>query len=212
VIVDDKDAPIAGELWWKPDCSARIAPEARVHQPHYQAIGRQDQAQIYQEISAAPGEGETPSCGAHAEPDGPLTTSFLSLCAKVKDNRLLPDGFLPLAERTAIASALGAKPDLAEDVAPAGTGGDPDYVTGGGDSIQYRVPLADLSGKPAQLRARLYYQAIPPYYLQDRFCTARSLDTKRLYYLAGKLEVASGPLKDWKLQVGNTATAAVPQD
>ena len=54
VIVDDKATPIAGELWWKNDCSARIAPEQRLHQPHYQVITRQDQAQIYQELVAAP--------------------------------------------------------------------------------------------------------------------------------------------------------------
>ena len=48
-------------------------------------------------------------CGPHAKPGGKLTTSFLSICAKVKDNRLLPHGFLPLADRVRIAGALGAK-------------------------------------------------------------------------------------------------------
>ena len=38
VIVDDKRNPIAGELWWRHDCSARIDPLARIHQPHYQVI------------------------------------------------------------------------------------------------------------------------------------------------------------------------------
>ena len=52
VIVDRtrRATPIAGELWWKEDCSARIDPAARAHQPHYQVITRQDQAQIYQEL------------------------------------------------------------------------------------------------------------------------------------------------------------------
>ncbi|MGH6865617.1 MAG: hypothetical protein ACREDO_05480 [Methyloceanibacter sp.] len=40
--------------------------------------------------------------------------SSLSICAKVKHNRLLPHGFLPLEDRVKIASALGAKSDLAE--------------------------------------------------------------------------------------------------
>ena len=60
------------------------------------------------------------------------------------------------------------------------------------------------------MRATLYYQATPPYYLQDRFCTSQSEDTARLYYLAGKLNVASTPIKDWKLQVGSTARVRVP--
>src|SRR5205823_9130468 len=48
VIVDGSKTPVpvAGELWWNVDCSARIDPEARIHQPHYQMITRQDQVQI----------------------------------------------------------------------------------------------------------------------------------------------------------------------
>lgn len=210
VIVDKNASPVAGELWWKDNCSARIDPEARTHQPHYQVITRQDQAQIYQELTAAPADNGNPVCGAHAKPEGPLTTSFLSICAKAKDNRLLPHGFLPLAERIEIAEAIGAKPDLAEDVAPVGVDDDPDYRHGGRDDIAYRIPIADLGGEPKSVRATLYYQATPPYYLQDRFCTSRSEDTKRLYYIAGKLDLSATPIKDWKLKVGSAAQAAVP--
>ncbi len=210
VIVDGKDAPVAGELWWQPDCSARIEPEARAHQPHHQTITRQDQAQIYQELTAAPPDTDAPVCGVHGQSDGQLTTSFLSICSKAKDNRLLPHGFLPLDARKEIAASFGAKPDLAEEVAPSGVGDDPDYAQGGGDATLYRVPLAELGGEPATVRASLYYQATPPYYLQDRFCTSNSEDTKRLYYVAGKLDVSAPPIKDWKLQVGQTAEAPVP--
>jgi hypothetical protein len=42
-----------------------------------------------------------------------------------KDNRLLPAGFLPIDERIAIADALGANHELAEDVAPVEIGDDP---------------------------------------------------------------------------------------
>ncbi|MGH6736133.1 MAG: hypothetical protein ACRECX_08645 [Methyloceanibacter sp.] len=210
VIVDETGVPLAGELWWTPDCGARIDPQARAHQPHYQIITSQDQAQIYQELAAAPADVETPSCGAHAKPDGPLTTSFLSICAKVKDNRLLPSGFLPLEGRMQIAAAFGAKADLAEDVAPVSIGDDPDYAGLGADTILYRIPLADIAGEPAEVEATLYYQATPPFFLQDRFCTAKSEDTRRLYDLAGKLDTRSGPIADWKLKVGQTATASVP--
>ena len=86
----------------------------------------------------------------------------------------------------------------------------PDYRTGGADTVTYRVPLAQLGGRAVAVRATLYYQATPPYYLQDRFCTSRSEDTARLYYLAGRLNVPATPIKDWKLKVGPTAQARVP--
>jgi hypothetical protein len=214
VIVDETGKPITGELWWTANCGARIDPQARAHQPHYQVITKQTEAQIYQEMPAGPGDVADPRCGAGAKPDGPLTSSFLSICAKVKDNRLLPHGFLPLDQRVEIAAALGAKPDLAEDVEPVGVGDDPDYAqTGespGGDTVLYHVPLAEIAGEPAEVRASLYYQAIPPFFLQERFCTAKSPDTKRLYYLAGRLETGGGPIRNWKLKVGQTARASVP--
>jgi hypothetical protein len=208
-IVDAAGAPIAGEFWWQPDCSGRLA-DPRPHQPHYQLIERQDQAQIYQELVAAPGPGPAPACGHDVAPQGPLTTSFLSICAEVKDNRILPEGFLPLAERTAIAEALGAGPDLAQDAGSTAVGDDPDYLSSGADSIRYRIPLADLAGAPATLQATLYYQATPPFYLQDRFCTSRSPDTQRLYFLAGHLDLAGTATESWKLDVVSTGPVAVP--
>jgi hypothetical protein len=210
VIVDERGTPIAGELRWRADCSARINPLARVHQPHYQVIARQDQAQIYEELVAKPADEAAPVCGAGAKPAGELTTSFLSLCAKVKDNRLLPTGFLPHQDRVSIAEALGANHELADDVSPVAVGDDPDYVSGGADTVTYRVPLAQLRGRAVAVRAMLYYQATPPYYLQDRFCTSRSEDTARLYYMAGRLNVASTPVKDWKLQVGPSTQVDIP--
>ncbi|HEY4922163.1 MAG TPA: hypothetical protein VII40_18825, partial [Xanthobacteraceae bacterium] len=209
VIVDRQGQPIAGELWWKPDCSARVAPDQRAHQPHYQVVSRDDQAQIYQELAAAPPKNGPPVCGPAAAPSGELTTSFLSICAKVKDNRLLPKGFLPLADRAAIAAAFSAGPDLAEEAGPTAVGDDPDYRVGGGDTLIYRVPLDALKSTPARVTATLYYQATPPYYLQDRFCTSQSEDTKRLYFLAGNLDLANTPAASWKLELVS-ATRDVP--
>jgi hypothetical protein len=210
VIVDDKGDPIAGELWWKNDCSARIDPEARIHQPHYQSIARQDQAQIYEELLSTPPNVAAPQCGPNIRPAGQLTTSFLSICTKVKDNRLLPHGFLALEDRIKVARALGAGPDMAEDVDPVAVDDDPDYRAGGGDSLLYRVPLAELAGKPAAVQATLYYQATPPYFLQDRFCTSNSNDTKRLYYVAGKLDLSGTPAQDWKLRVVTSGPVTAP--
>ena len=206
--------PIEGELWWNEDCKGRIEPEKRIHQPHYQEITRQDQAQIYQELVSEPPPNATPQmCGPLADPQAPLTTSFLSICAKVKDNRLLPAGFLKLDDRIAISKALGADELMARESGPDKNveRDDPDYQRGGSDSLIYRVPLSELGGKkPAAVQATLYYQPTPPFFLQDRFCTSKSSDTKRLYYLAGKLGLTGTPAQNWKLRVVTSGPVNVP--
>jgi hypothetical protein len=211
MLIDEKGAPIAGEVWWNQDCSARIDPEARIHQPHYQEITRQDQAQIYQELVSEPPKGATAAaCGPHAKPNGPLTTSFLSICAKVKDNRILPAGFLKLEDRIQISKALGADEAMAIESGADGVGDDPDYQRGGSDALVYKVPLGEIAGKPAAVQATLYYQATPPFFLQDRFCTSNSDDTKRLYYLSGKLQLAGTLAENWKLRVVTSGPVTVP--
>lgn len=209
ILNDARGQPIAGELWWKPDCAGRIG--GNPYQPHYQVITRQDQVQIYQELVTAPPDGVAPQCGPHAPPTGALTTSFMSICGKLKDNRLLPHGFLPLEKRVAISQALGAGADMAEDTNPVGVGDDPDYQKGGADAVTYRIPRADLPGPPAAVEATLYYQAIPPFYLQDRFCTATGVDRDRLQYLTSGLKLNGTPEADWKLHMVTTGRVAFPR-
>jgi hypothetical protein len=208
VIVDENDKPIAGEKWWKDDCSERIQPDARIHQPHHKEIARQDQAQIYQELVSTPPDANA-KCGPDVPAAGQLTTSFLSICTKVKDNRLLPRGFLSFERRKEIALKLGADDDMAKETAPVGVGDDPDF-TAGSDSLVYRVPLAELKNKakPAAIQATLYYQATPPFYLQDR--TSHSDDTQRLYNVAGKLNLAGSLAEGWKLRVVTSGPVSVP--
>jgi Cytochrome P460 len=210
VLIDQRDQPLAGEVWWKPDCSARTS-SGNPHQPHYQEITRQDQVQIYQELVTAPPAGVIEQCGPHAAPAGELTTSFLSICGKLKDNRLLPAGFLKLEQRVAISRALGAGADMAEDTDPVGVGNDPDYQAGGGDTLIYRIPRGDIAGQPAAVDATLYYQAIPPFFLQDRFCTATGTDRDRLAYLATALKLTDTPAADWKLRMVTTGRVALPR-
>jgi hypothetical protein len=214
IIVDQQGQPVAGELWWMPDCSARLTPGSNPYQPHYQVISRQDQVQIYQELVTAPPKGATQEqCGIGAAPTGELTTSFLSICAKLKDNRVLPDGFLPLSQRVVISRALGAGDDMAEDTSPVGVGDDPDYLpgglTGGRNTVRYRIPLADMAGQPATVEAVLYYQATPPFFLQDRFCTAQGADRDRLAYLAAGLNLAGTPAAEWKLRMVSSGVVAI---
>ncbi len=214
VLVDENGRPLAGELLWKSDCQPMTAAEQQgALQPHYLAISRQDQAQIYQELVR--------------DPRGHLTTSFLSLADVVKDNRLLPRGWNPsveLARSEGLGSAKLSAEQLAHEVRPKlpdGRGGqvdDPWYrpkaeggLGGGGDAVIYSVPLADLKGaRPASVRATLFYQATPPFYLQDRFCsTPAQPDTQRLFFIAGHLNLEGTRAEGWKLQVVSTGEVPV---
>ena len=210
VIVDETGVPVAGELWWKDDCSGRVnAPNQNPHQPHYQIIQQQDEVQIFQELVTGPSPTAPEQCGRHAAPAGELTTSFLSVCGTLKDNRLLPKGFLPLDQRINISHALGAGTDMAEDAGPEGTGDDPSYVSGGGDTFAYHVPLTGLTGTPAKVRATLYYQAIPPFFLQDRFCTAKGTDVDRLRFVTSQLKLEGTRASQWKLNMVSTGAVSV---
>jgi hypothetical protein len=211
VLIDQAGKPIPGEMWWRPDCSARIDPNARTHQPHYRTIGRQDQAQIFEELVTAPPATGPAQCGRDQSATGPLTTSFLSICGVAKDNRLQPHGILPIADRVTIAKALGAQAELAEDTTSIGVGDDAGYRNGGFSTVTYRVPLAGLPSRPVSVVATLHYQATPPYFLQDRFCTSQSVDTKRLAYIASGLDLRNGPAASWKLKLVSTGPVTVPR-
>ena len=164
--------------------------------------------QIFQELVTTPASASA-QCGRHAEPSGELTTSFLSICGTLKDNRLLPTGFLPLDQRKQVSQALGAGEDMAEDSGAIGTGDDPAYVTGGGDTFVYQIPLTAMSAPPAKVSATLYYQAIPPFFLQDRFCTAKGADADRLRYVTSLLRL-DGQAAGWKLNLVSTGAVPVP--
>jgi hypothetical protein len=210
VLVDETNKPIAGEVWWNDDCTVSLnSPGNNPHQPHFREISRQDQVQIFQELVTAPPPTGPAQCGRSADPSGQLTTSFLSICGTLKDNRLLPQGFLPLEQRVAISRALGAGQDMAEDAGAVGTGDDPAYRTGGGDTFAYHVPAAGLSAPPAKVSATLYYQAIPPFFLQDRFCTAKGTDANRLRYVTSQLNLTRTRAEGWKLNMVSSGPIAV---
>lgn len=205
VLVDTQGDPLPGEFWWKPDCSTRV-PNA--WQPHYERIDQPGQVQIYQELIT--------------DARGRLTTSFLSINEHLKENRLQPHGYLDEPQRIAIAAALGdttpppqpglfaMDENLGRATGPEGDAEhDPDYHNGSGiDRVTYKV--SGLRERPAAVRARLYYQAIPPFYLQDRFCAAKHasgtpvVDTGRLNWLVGNVDLEGAQTSEWKLRVGDT--------
>jgi len=151
-------------------------------QPHHQRITRPEQVQIYEERTI--------------DESGRLTTSFLSLFQRVKDNRLLPKGWAPDRRGT-------------EFMQPLDLGGKRLYEGGrSADELTYAVPLGGIGGAPHSVQVTLYYQSIPPYYLKDRFTTAKGPETQRLYLLASGLD-DSGAIQDWKLQIATTGRVAI---
>jgi hypothetical protein len=98
---------------------------------------------------------------------------------------------------------------MAEESGPVGTGDDPAYVAGGGDTFRYRIPLADLAAVPANVTATLYYQAMPPFFLQDRYCTAKGMDRDRLLSVTSRLDLSGTRAEHWKLDIVGTGSVAV---
>jgi Cytochrome P460 len=163
-------------------------------QPHYQQIDAQNQVQIYEELVR--------------DADGMITTSFLRRNSEFKDNRLLPTGWTkagpdPKNFTGVYLAATYPKGEAAKD---------PEYVNGSGtDSLRYNVTLpAGLDPKNLSVRATLYYQSIPPYFLAMRFAQAPNAPaTQRLFYLTSNLDLTKSPAKDWKIKLTSTEQIAV---
>jgi hypothetical protein len=157
------------------------ATRQQVFQPHYEVITDEGQVQIYEEVIA--------------DSQGKITTSFVGLDHVLKNNRLLPKGWR-------------ADGPYAEFTAPHGDAElDPEYVnqTGstGADRIIYRVPLDDRTRGAVSVRVTLNYQAIPPYYLKDRFRIGKGAETQRLAYFTSHLNVEKTPIESWKLPIAS---------
>jgi len=162
-----------------------------LYQPHHRVIDAQDQVQIYEELTQ----------NAQKE----FTTSFIHRVHHPKDNRLTPHGTLkPGTEAFRVkfgdseVSAAFMKATLPEGRAAT----DPDFQPGS-DRTTYRITLPDgYKAKDVTVTATLYYQAIPPYYLKQRFETAPTGPaTQRLYYLASRLRTEGTLVEGWKLKL-----------
>jgi cytochrome c553 len=193
------------------------------YQPHYETINDEKQVQIYEELI------KDTNCN--------FTTSFLSLAHPVKDNRLMPKGWKcidrpdgkkanTLTETCPDAAPPGEEP--CGGTAPHGVPDDPrthpnsaGYFDGSGsDIVTYEVPLKALRLRPGQeirVSATIYYQTIPPYYLEQRRDNAPTgIYTQSLMYYVNKLDVNyidpkwslllnEAPIKDWKLMIASTS-------
>jgi len=156
-----------------------FSPSQQTFQPHFwtgNPITSDQQVEIYEEMVL--------------DPQGQLTTSFLSLDDKVKDNRIQPQG----------RSSSGPNADI---TAAVGTGADPSYQGACGCSVvRYQLPLTGGLTSAAQVRATLYYQSIPPYYLRQRAEDAHGPDTARLVKFTNELDVNKyTEISNWKLKI-----------
>lgn len=128
---------------------------------------------------------------------GQFTTSFLARVEELKDNRLLPVGWTrtgPTGFKSEFADATAAHGDAASD---------PDFIDGtGSDTLVYQAQLPTGVALPLKVRATLYYQSIPPRYLEDRFTQAQGSGTRRLHFLGSHLDDSKTHFAGWKLRAG----------
>lgn len=166
----------------------KVGKETKQHyQPHYEKITSQDQVQIYEELVE--------------DSKGRITTSFIHRDEEIKDNRLLPKGWTPKGPSPNIPA-----PYVEATFPRANALKDPDYSNGSGsDSLIYEIELpAGIDPNNVVVRATLYYQAIPPPFLNMRFTGApNGPATKRLFYLTSNLNVTRTPIADWKLKIAS---------
>ncbi len=170
----------------------------QIYQHHYDGntpITDEGQVQIYEELVK--------------DSNGNFTTSFLSLDNVVKDNRLMPQGWRPDGPDAKFTLPQGVDRTF-----------NPEYFNGSGtDVVVYQVPLNSRITQPITVTATIYYQAIPPYFLQQRFAGAPTgvftqslkyytehLDTNKIYD-DWKLLLGEAPIKDWKLMITTTTKA-----
>ena len=173
------------------------------YQPHFfwdldkgtgSPITRQDQVQIYEELNL------NIQCA--------LTTSFIRRDYQLKDNRLLPYGWTstgPLRpDKTPYIPA-----EYLHQTRPENVGDDPAYADGSGTNVvRYEVTLPVGPWNPNNLtvKATLYYQSIPPYYLNDRFKQAPNEPaTQRLYYLTSNLQTKGTAIENWKFLIAGAS-------
>lgn len=168
-------------------------------QPHHTTISRQDQAQIY-ELRANDDKGN-------------VTSNELQIFEVVKDNRLLPNQWIPVPWRDNSQTRLGLNLlQMATLTSPVDKVPGSDLLNDnyykqpsmtGADQVTYQIPMPTGGVMPASIRVRMNYQSIPPSYLLGRFKEAATLNggspgaaMQRLIYMTSRLNTADLKLKD----------------
>jgi mono/diheme cytochrome c family protein len=177
------------------------------YQPHYEVITDDDQVQIYEELVQ--------------NASGDFTTSFVHRVTHIKDNRLLPAGWVTAAEFAGKSpdSDIADQGDLLlefmQATEPYGTGDDPEFAASpntGTDRLRYRIAGGTLGDKPVEsVTARFYYQSFQPSWFFERFELANKAkqmgydtpETDRLFYLASHLNLAGTMMDGWRIEIGS---------
>jgi hypothetical protein len=179
VIVDQHGKPLETEF----------LPNRKTYQPHHKRITSQDQVQIYEELVQ--------------DKDYNFTTSFVHRVHDVKDNRLLPKGWRASSYFERQGEVMY---EFMKATDPHGTDDDPDYEDQGPDfkgqdQLIYEINLPEgVNLKKLKVKATMYNQSIPPFWLHQRFKLAPDQPaTKRLFYITSHLNLKGTPMEDWKL-------------
>lgn len=106
--------------------------DPRRYEPHHAVVRHPGQVPVYEAIMATPA--------------GTVTTGLLSADRFIKDNRVLPDGFV--------------KATAGDDIAVRGEAARDDDFTGGRDTVRYQVRLEEPGDGPHRIHAELWYQPV----------------------------------------------------
>lgn len=185
VILDENGEPLETEFFDKQDPDQSF-------QPHHLVINSPRQVQIYETLLK--------------DNANRFTTSFVRGCSTVKDNRLLPKGWSAEGPGHGLSGAY-----LTATLPGPVASGDEDFIDGtGSDTTLYQIAVPDdVQASRLSVKATLYYQATPPYYLDNLFKTAPDGNATRLLHaIASRVDLENSAISDWKLPIAE-ATAAI---
>ena len=146
------------------DPNYRVIGENPQFNPHYQTISQSHVSQIYEM--------------AMGDVSGQFTSVLARAAVLLKDNRIPPDGF---TTSSSVYDTVQVSADALAD-------SDFNKINGvegsGTDFVQFKVPVAGILGN-IQVKARLYYQSVPPKWLDEMFnYNSTEIDTFRNMYNA----------------------------
>lgn len=119
------------------DKSGQLAGLRDGYAPHHEVITRAEEVQVYQSVMA--------------DDAGEVTWSLLRGAAYLKDNRIPPKGFKPDGPDAPLVAVRGS------------AAGDINFNANasGRDTVTYRIPMPDATGRLA-VQVELLYQSVPP--------------------------------------------------
>lgn len=185
MIVGPDGAPLPSEVM-----EIDPATGTQAFEPHHQKITDERSVQLFEELVR--------------DTHGRFTTSFLSRASDAKDNRLMPLGW-------SFEGPPGFPQNFAEATAPVGdAASDADFIDHtGSDTLVYEATLPASAKGPFTVSAQVFYQALPPRYLKDRFEQGSGPATKRLHHMASRIDTTKTSFPGWKLPLSG-ASKSVP--